>query len=185
MPENHVIQPSLPTAFFHFSVDDVFDSLIEVSDNNLALFDHPLFAFLEKMHQKYGVNCDLYLFYQSSQTSPPRTLAEIRSDLAEQFQQVPWLRLGPHGLDYSIAPHQQSAAEKIDILGRIYAEIRRFSGADSSSRFIRFHYFSECYDIADYLHSKGVEALPGILPAGDCQPRHPHCTSLHSPKPQN
>ena len=44
--------------FYHFSIDDVIDSLIQVSDSSSDLFSNYFFQFLEMIHNKY--DCLLY-----------------------------------------------------------------------------------------------------------------------------
>ena len=38
------------TPFYHFSVDDVFESLIEITDKGIEVFEHPFFSFLKELH---------------------------------------------------------------------------------------------------------------------------------------
>ena len=52
--------------FFHFSIDDVIDSLIEVSNPSNDFFSNSFFNFLDTLHSKYDVNIDLYCFYQKN-----------------------------------------------------------------------------------------------------------------------
>ena len=33
------------TPFYHFSVDDVFEALIEITDKGIDVFEHPFFLF--------------------------------------------------------------------------------------------------------------------------------------------
>ena len=49
--------------FFHFSVDDVIKSLIEITDQKIKIKDHWFFSILYKIHKKYNLKISLYLFY--------------------------------------------------------------------------------------------------------------------------
>ena len=40
---------------FHFSVDDVFESLIEISDNNIPIKKHWFFKILYNLWKKYKI----------------------------------------------------------------------------------------------------------------------------------
>jgi len=144
---------------YHFSVDDVFDALIEVSDRGIELFEHPFFAFLEQVHARFETNIDLYLFLQQRVDGRPRHLGQVSATHLDAFQQAAWMRFGPHALDYETPPHAQSAAELQQTFDAIYAEIERFAGPGKNSRWVRLHYFSEPLESSDYLSQRGVESL--------------------------
>lgn len=145
--------------YYHFSVDDVFDSFIEVSDSRLALFDHPFFQFLKNIHDEFGAIVSLYLFYQNTIRGTLRTLAEVSDANKEVLNRSSWLRLGPHGLDYALPPYAQSSVEQARIFDAIYGEIDRFAGKGERSKWVRLHHFSESYELAQYFRPKGVSAL--------------------------
>ena len=48
---------------FHFSVDDVLPSLIEVNDKEISLTEHPFFGELREIYEDFGVKTGLNLFY--------------------------------------------------------------------------------------------------------------------------
>jgi hypothetical protein len=145
--------------FYHFSVDDVFDPFIEVSDRQIPLFDHPFFHFLKEVHDECGTNISLYLFYQKRIHSFIRTLAEVSAVSKETLKKNPWLRFGPHALDYDTPPYAQSPAEQSKVFDAIYTEIERFAGNGGMSKWVRLHYFSESYELAEYFKTKDVTAL--------------------------
>ncbi|MDY6991696.1 MAG: hypothetical protein SVR94_03695 [Pseudomonadota bacterium] len=146
------------TPFFHFSVDDIFDSLIEITDAQLRLFEHPFFDFLHGLHQSYLISIDLYLFYHRIISSKKqRQLSEISTALKEEFLAVPWLRLGPHALAYDRPPYAQSPQEQQQTFDAIYQNIDRLGG--NRSRWLRLHYFSEAYELAAYWQNQGVDTL--------------------------
>ena len=145
--------------FYHFSVDDVFDVLIEVTDRKLELFTHPFFRFLKEMHDEFGMQTSLYLFFQKEIDGSVRTLREVTDVHRTALQASQWLRFGPHTLDYAHSPYAQMPTEQVKIFDTIYKEINRFAGSDVRARWVRLHYFSESYELADYFHKKGVEAL--------------------------
>lgn len=149
----------LQKKFYHFSVDDVFASLIEISDKKINVFDHPFFAFLKELHDEFGTNVDLYLFYQSEIDGKLRTLQEVSSGLKKAFEQNPWIRFGPHALDYATRPYNQSSDEQKETFSKIFFEINRFTGKKNRSVWVRLHYFSESFELAKFFKEHGVEVL--------------------------
>ena len=145
--------------FFHFSIDDVIDSLIEVSNSSDDFFSNSFFKFLDTMHSKYNVKIDLYCFYQKNIQNKLRNLTEVSDQNKNIFINNPWLRLGPHALDYDSPPYAQSPDQQIDIFDSIYDEIERFTGITSKCELIRLHFFTESYELADYFHTKNVHSL--------------------------
>lgn len=144
---------------FHFSVDDVFDSLIEVSERGTPLFTHPFFAFLNDLHRAFGVAVDLYLFLAQKNGGRTRTLAGVSDHIRAELQAARWLRLGPHGLDRDTPPHVQAPAAQRRVFDAIYREIERFAGPGKTTSWVRLHFFSESYDITDYWRERGVTTL--------------------------
>ncbi|PJE64581.1 MAG: hypothetical protein COU90_01955 [Candidatus Ryanbacteria bacterium CG10_big_fil_rev_8_21_14_0_10_43_42] len=145
--------------FFHFSVDDVLDALLQVSETEQELFSHPFFAFLKELHDTHGITVDLYCFYQESKDRNKKTLADVSDNYQSIFKANPWIRFGPHALDYETAPYAQTPEEQIGVFDAIYKEIDRFAGAEARSLWVRLHYFSESFELADYFHENGVTAL--------------------------
>lgn len=143
----------------HFSVDDVFESLVRISDDGGGLFEAPFFAFLQELHERWGIDVDVYLFFRQRIDGRVRTLREVSSSLAGDFQSAPWLRLGPHALDYDHAPYAQSPRAQRAVFDAIYAELDRFAGAGRRASWVRLHYFSEAFGIADYWSENGVTTL--------------------------
>lgn len=150
---------NLKKPFYHFSVDDVIKALIEVSDRKIPLFEHQFFGFLKELHDKYGTNVDLYLFYEVEINGETRTLRDVPLDLKKTFDKNPWIRFGPHALNDATKPHTQTPDKQMEIFNLIYKEIDRFAGEDKRSTLVRLHYFSESYELADYFKKNGVEAL--------------------------
>lgn len=143
----------------HFSVDDVFESLVRVSDRGAGLFEDPFFAFLEELHRRWRIHVDLYLFFRQEIDGRIRTLEDVSSSLARDFRKAPWLRLGPHALDYDHPPYAQSHDRQQAVYDAIYAQVDRFAGAGSRARWVRLHYFTEAFGMADYWRRNGVSTL--------------------------
>ena len=149
----------LKRPFYHFSIDDVIDSLIEVSDSSDDLFSHYFFQFLDNIHKKYNTNIDLYCFYQKIINNNMRTLNDISEKYKEIFVNNPWLRFGPHALDYDSPPYDQTPQQQIQIYDLIYDEIKRFSGNISKCELLRLHFFTESYELSSYFKTKNVHSL--------------------------
>ncbi len=145
--------------WYHFSVDDVFQSLIEVTDKNISLFEHPHFSLLREMHNLYGVRVGLNLFFQKEIDGRIRSLREVRDLRGELKDSGDWIFFGPHALDFDNAPHQQTQDQQITTFDSIYKEIDRFAGNNRYAKWVRLHFYSESYELADYFKLKGVEAL--------------------------
>lgn len=145
--------------FYHFSIDDVIDSLIEVSDSSNDFFSHHFFKFLDIIHNKYDVNIDLYCFYQKNIRNKLRTLNDVSDEFKETFINNSWLHLGPHALDYESAPYAQTPNQQMQTFDSIYREIERFSGNPSKCKFLRLHFFTESYELSDYFQTKKVHSL--------------------------
>ncbi|MCC7154059.1 MAG: hypothetical protein IT161_05750 [Bryobacterales bacterium] len=144
---------------YHFSVDDVFEALIQMSDWEMRAFDHPFFRFLKEMHHRYGMNCDAYLFLEGNVGGKKRSLSEIPKSYREEFQGATWLRFGPHALNYDVPPYTQAPEEQERTFDRLYSEIERIAGPGKTCDWVRLHFFSEAYEIAPYLRKRGVSTL--------------------------
>lgn len=148
----------IPKNIYHFSVDDVFDALIEVSDWKISLFEHPFFKFLKEINKEFGVKVGLHLFFQKSINGKMRTLKEI-ANIRDEIEKNPWLFFGPHALEYETPPYMQSKSQQIETFEKIYKEINRFAGQRSYTKYVRLQYYSESFELADYFKEKGVIAL--------------------------
>lgn len=147
------------TCWYHFSVDDVFDSLIEITDRKIPLLEHPQFALLYEMHKKYGTYIGLNLFFQKKIDGKMRTLSEVRDLQQELHASGDWLKFGPHALEFETAPYDQEPEAQVEVFDRIYTEIDRFAGKESYAQWVRLHYYSESYELAEYFNLRGVQAL--------------------------
>ena len=146
-------------AFYHFSVEDVFKSLIEITDKQIGLFEHPFFSFLKELHDEFNTNINLYLFFQNRINGELRTLREVSDSIKQKLIDNSWIKFGPHALEYYTPPYTQTPDEQIEVFDNIYKEISRFAGGKNISKWVRLHNFSESYELKDYFHEKGVEAI--------------------------
>jgi hypothetical protein len=144
---------------FHFSIDDVFDSLIETTDRDIPLFEHPYFAMLLRLHKLHKVTVGLHLFYEKYIGDNLRNLSEVRDFRDELAEYGNWLFFGPHALNFDTPPYIQSPESQATAFEKIYREIDRFAGSERYCQWVRLHYYSESFELAEYFAKKGVTAL--------------------------
>jgi hypothetical protein len=143
---------------YHFSVDDVFEEMLRISDCGGVLFDSPVFAFFKEMHDLYGAHIYLYLFYEKDIDGKIRSLKDIRS-FKEELSSIDWIHYAPHAQSFEIIPFNQTIADFENVCENIYQEIERISGKKIFASIIRLHFYSEMYEMAEYFLSKNVTAL--------------------------
>jgi len=143
----------------HFSIDDVLECLLELDGSQESLYEHWFFAFLRQLHFDFDISIDLYLFYRRQVGRGDKDLSCVSDRFIADFASSPWLRFGYHALDYITPPYQQTVAEQLASFSLIEKEIIRFTGRGASSPLLRLHYFSETYEIYDFLAGHGVHGL--------------------------
>lgn len=143
--------------FFHFSVDDVLKSLIEITDQNIEIKDHWFFSTLYKIHKKYNLKISLYLFYQEEINGKTRYLYEVRN-LKKELKEN-WLYFGAHSHSYQKPLHSQSIKNQKKHINNIYKEIIRFAGKNLLASKVRLHQYSECYEISNLLKKYKIKTL--------------------------
>jgi len=136
---------------YHFSIDDVLGAVVAPA--------HPLLDFLAELHARHGATTDLYLFHRATVAGAMRALDEIPPSIADRLTAAAWLRFGLHAEDYETPLHAQSRADQLGTLRRVYDSLDRIVPLAQRARWLRFHYFSECFELADELRLRGVEAL--------------------------
>ncbi len=142
---------------FHFSIDDVFESLIEVSDKNIPLKKHWFFKILYELWKNYKIKTAIYLFYQKKMNGNIRTLKEVKN-IKDQIKEG-WIYFNFHGLDKHNPPFSQTTLNQKKTFEQIRSEIRRFAGKKYFSRFVRLHYYSEAFKLGEYFKKKKVKGL--------------------------
>jgi len=142
---------------FHFSVDDVLKSLIEVSDKKIKLKDHWFFLYLYKIYLKYNVKISLYLFFEENMDGKKRNLTHVRN-LKNELNEN-WLYFGAHSLNYDKPLHSQTVLQQKNDIKKIYKEIIRFAGKELLASKVRLHQYSECYEIKDILKTYNIKYL--------------------------
>ena len=154
----NLVLPNKP--WFHFSIDDILPSLIDVSLNNMSLFDHKLMKFMKYVYEKKGLTFDLMLFYeQTDYDGTVNNLGDIRDIRSELIEAGDFIRFGPHSLNSATPPHNQTTQDQITTFDSIFNQIDRFAGDNMRSRWVRLHFFSELFELGSYFKKNGIEAL--------------------------
>lgn len=145
---------------FHFSIDDVLGSLLQLSDWNLEISQQPMLAFLAELHAETGVTSDLYLFLQAiAADGRTRQLKELSDAACETLKTARHLRYGPHARNYQTAPHAETVFDVTQGMTLLFENIERFSTPDQQSDWVRLHYFSELHELASLWTRHDVQAL--------------------------
>ena len=143
-------------ATFHYSIDDVLSSLIEVTDYNLPLREHPFFKDLWLIHKEFKIQIGLHLFETTRMNGKNRHLREVRNLQSELVDE--WLYFGPHATNDETPPYTQTIHEQRETFNSIFKEIRRIAGP-FLSKSVRLHHYSESFELAEYFLQAGVKEL--------------------------
>ncbi len=143
--------------YLHFSVDDVFNSLIEVTDKNIKLKDHWFFSQFYKLWKKYKISTGLYLFYEGRVKGKLRNLQEVKSIKNEMRNN--WLFFGPHAYNFESPPHKFSPNIQKKHLSKVYKEIRRFTGNKCLTKKVRLHEYSESFELKKFFQKHNTTNL--------------------------
>tara|TARA_B100000767_G_C19697275_1_gene506776 strand:+ start:354 stop:1103 length:750 start_codon:yes stop_codon:yes gene_type:complete len=143
--------------YVHFSVDDVFKSLIEITDKNIELKKHWFFSQFYKLWKKHKIKTGLYLFFSGKVNGRIRYLTEVRNINKELKEN--WIFFGPHALDTMSPPHKFSIMTQKQHLSKIYNEILRFSGAKYLTKKVRLHEYSESFELKKFFEKYKVLSL--------------------------
>ncbi len=142
---------------FHFSVDDVLESLIEITDKKSKLKDHWFFTYLYKIYKDYNIKIAIYLFYEGKINNKLRNLSEVKN-LKNELNEN-WLYFGAHALNFENPPHKLKIQSQKKHINKIYKEIIRFAGKKYLARNLRLHEYSECYELKNQLKKYNVKSL--------------------------
>ncbi len=145
---------------FHFSIDDVFDCVLQLSDWNLSVREQPLLAFLDELHQESGAKTDLYVFSAAALADGRvRRLADVSDRAVEVLAGAAAFRWGPHARCYATAPHAQAVDDATRTFAELNADIARIASSDRRADWVRLHYFSEVFELAPLWRAAGITAL--------------------------
>ncbi len=143
--------------YIHFSVDDVFKSLIEVTDKKIPLKKHWFFSQIYKLWKKYNIRTGLYIFYKGKINGKIRYLTEVKN-LKKQLKNN-WIYFGPHALDFKSPPHKFKINDQKKHIKKIYDQIYRFAGQDNLAKKVRLHEYSESFELQNLFKKYKVNTL--------------------------
>lgn len=160
----------------HFSIDDfilTFKDLTENEQRYSSLFEQPVFAFLQKMHKKYGAVFSCFCFGRDEKSG--FLLENTTRKYREEFRcNAQWLRFGFHGIDnaavygdnggtrVSSRSPEQAAAD----YAYVVKQLVQIAGETALDTIPRIHFFagtSECC----LKWKNAVYGIRGLLAADD------------------
>lgn len=150
--------------YYNFFIDDNIFFLRDIYKNNYKnLFDHFYLAGLKKLHDEYGANFTLNLFF--SDPSSGFDLTQFPDTYYDQWKEIAsWLKLSFHA--YAEAPMfpYKSDGERFSCLIEdfiiIKKEVLRFAPKDSFIAPVIVHYFDfDGPDDLDFLKSQGMKVM--------------------------
>ena len=140
---------------FHFSIDDIFYSFVDLKTQNIKIRDHFLLGKLFKYYENYGLMTSLYCFTQNKIGSK---IMKIESFLNPKMilEEYKWLKFGYHAKQFEIAPY----AMKTNALKNDFKKFYDFiSDKKLFSQYLRFHYYSEMFELKNELFSCNIRGL--------------------------
>ena len=154
-------RPQPPVRTYHFSVDDVTDILKDLAAKPYrSMFEQPALHFLRQLHQRYGTNTSLYVFYKGDSFD----LTQMPTRYKQEFtDNADWLKLGFHSFDKHTRylGENDACARRAQRDYRLVAkQISRFAGERTLASFVRLHLW---YASDRALRSLREVGLRGIL----------------------
>lgn len=155
----------LDTKLLHFSVDDVIVSFKQLTETNpISIFEIPLFGYLKKMHENYGVVVSCYCFY----TCGDFTLSNATRLYKQEFENnSSWLKFGFHGYTGRENYEEQDLKMSQRQFQEVICNLKEIVGPSSLDSFARIHTFQASYDFVCFLAQNGDYSLKGLLSADD------------------
>ena len=155
--------------FMHISIDDTFSVLKNLTINATtytSLFDHPDFAFMKSMHEKYGAVFSLYVF--NKMTGDSFNLSAMTDKFKQDFSKnAHWLKLGYHSDAEDTYSDTLTDSELVANVKSVYDQIQRFASKDNIDLIPRFGFFSVNESGLVALKDQGL--VMGALTADDAR----------------
>ncbi|WP_320165391.1 hypothetical protein [uncultured Trichococcus sp.] len=125
----------------HYSVDDIFKSFLNLSNNDYdSIFEEEHLSFLKKLHDKYGINVSGYVFFEDGEYN----LTDIPNDYALEFQEnSDWLKFGFHSLNAETNYENENTQKAKEDYEKVIKELTRITGGESAiDTTVRLHYYA-------------------------------------------
>lgn len=149
----------------HYSIDDtilVFKQLTEQQPN--SIFELDMFAFLKKLHDKYGIVVSCYCFFKTGDFT---LTACTRSYKGEFEANSSWLRFGFHGYSGNEDYLRQDIVVSSAQYEQVMYSLMEIVGESSIDRFPRIHTFQASKNFIFWMNSYKHIPVVGLLTADD------------------
>ena len=124
-----------------------------------SLAEHPFFAELDRLHEKYGASFSLYLYYRENSFDVEQVTRRLKEDFIRRNE---WLKLGFHAVQPGFDTLRDGSVDTLriylDRTNRAIASFADSSNVTKRSRLNRF-YASSCQ--LSLLDSEGFTGLMG------------------------
>lgn len=149
----------------HFSVDDVIVSFKQLTETKpYSIFEIPMFGYLKKMHEKYGVVVSCYCFYACEDF----TLSEATRQYRKEFENnSSWLKFSFHGKSGREDYNKKNLKLSMKDFHEVICNLKEIVGTCSLDSFARIHTFMASPDFVSYLAKNEDYSLKGLLSADD------------------
>lgn len=127
----------------HLSLDDVdfFADLIRNRQDYDSLFQHPLMAFLEDLHRKYGIKITLYAFERYHDGQGELRIDRMPLKFRDDFRKsADWLRIGFHSprAEFDSLVTVEDFKNSFD---NVNSAIAQFADSSMIASTLRLHYY--------------------------------------------
>jgi len=157
--------------YIHFSMDDTIDILQTITNNQAtydSIFQHPTFAYLKSMHDKYGITFTFNVFYVNATGTWNITQMtnKFRQELALNSD---WLKFAFHAYN-NLAKYDASGYSATDAgthYTNVINEIKRFAYHDNIDTVIRSGFYTGTVEVCRAWKNLGVK---GFLSSNAVEP---------------
>jgi hypothetical protein len=155
--------------YIHFSIDDVYQWLKELhddADSYSSMFEHPRFAYLKSLHDRFGATITLNCFYTDE--SQAWNLGQMTTKYKTEFaSNSKWLRLAFHANCRSNHYNQMSDVEAAQAhYEELIHAFKSFATVGNIDTLARTHYFSGSLEIVRAWRDRRFGAI-GFLTSDD------------------
>lgn len=140
---------------FHFSIDDVFHSFMDLEFQKIKIHDHFILGRLFKNYETKGLVSSLYCFNQKKIGNRLLKLNNILNPNILQKEHK-WIKFGYHAKNFDTAPYNM----EVNHLKRDFNKFYKFLNYKKIfSQYLRFHYYSEMFELHQELSNKNIKGL--------------------------
>lgn len=141
----------------HISLDDVKGIFKVLAEDSMdSIFETRTLAFLNKMHELYGMQIGLFCTYQDGNFS----LEKVSEKYVDEFRRNQnWLTFGFHCYDENLTYDRDNLNDFQRHFDRFQKQIRRITGQKNTVDALRLHSFGGSLENCRFLREKGVKTL--------------------------